>query len=319
MSKVPDDDGGGILMPILASLLVVVGIGTAGLFGLIGYIGHSTQNQYESSSTGDTSQVRSQTPAQPVQNQVENWRDSSQPDAGNTETNIDMDSIEKSISDKVPQEYKSSEWFLVNCDTATGESVFVDMQIDQGNDDMDAALSLSADYYEIAKNQIENADTQFESFSMTVVNKGAPVGLFSTVDGEIFTVISNGKKSEIAISDHQAESDPKQGQTSNGGAGTASSGTTQGQSQTATPNHSTAKPQTGGTTDRGSGNWGEDSTTKEITGSLSRTAYWVNGGKSYHFTKDCPSLSRSTNIKSGTLQDALNAGKTDPCNNCAGG
>lgn len=70
---------------------------------------------------------------------------------------------------------------------------------------------------------------------------------------------------------------------------------------------------------KGGGNWGEDSTTNEITGSLFKTAYWVNSGKSYHFTQDCPSLSRSTNIKSGTLQDALNAGKTDPCNNCAGG
>ena len=36
MSKLPDDDSGGALMPILVSLLVVVGIGTAGLFGYIG-------------------------------------------------------------------------------------------------------------------------------------------------------------------------------------------------------------------------------------------------------------------------------------------
>lgn len=68
-----------------------------------------------------------------------------------------------------------------------------------------------------------------------------------------------------------------------------------------------------------SGNWGEDSTTDEITGPLARTAYWVSGGKSYHFSSNCPSLSRSTNIQTGTLQDALNAGKTDPCNNCANG
>lgn len=68
-----------------------------------------------------------------------------------------------------------------------------------------------------------------------------------------------------------------------------------------------------------SGSWGESSTTNEITGNFSRTAYWTNGGKSYHFSADCPSLSRSKNIQSGTLQDALNAGKKDPCNNCANG
>lgn len=65
--------------------------------------------------------------------------------------------------------------------------------------------------------------------------------------------------------------------------------------------------------------WGDSSTTNEITGNLSRTAYWTTGGKSYHFSSSCPSLSRSKNIKSGTLQQALNAGKKDPCNNCANG
>lgn len=68
-----------------------------------------------------------------------------------------------------------------------------------------------------------------------------------------------------------------------------------------------------------SSTWGQDSTTNEITGDLSRAAYWTSGGKSYHFDSNCPSLSKSKNIKSGTLQDALNAGKKDPCNNCAGG
>lgn len=64
---------------------------------------------------------------------------------------------------------------------------------------------------------------------------------------------------------------------------------------------------------------GTSSITNEITGDLSRTAYWVDGGESYHFSRGCRSLARSTNIHEGTLQDALNAGKTDPCNNCAGG
>lgn len=68
-----------------------------------------------------------------------------------------------------------------------------------------------------------------------------------------------------------------------------------------------------------SGSWGNGSTTNEITGSLNRTAYWTPKGKSYHFSKSCPSLARSKTIRTGTLQDALNAGKKDPCNNCAGG
>lgn len=65
--------------------------------------------------------------------------------------------------------------------------------------------------------------------------------------------------------------------------------------------------------------WGEDNTTSEVTGDRGRTAYWMPNGKSYHFTDSCPSLSRSKTICTGTLQDALDAGKTDPCNNCAYG
>lgn len=78
-----------------------------------------------------------------------------------------------------------------------------------------------------------------------------------------------------------------------------------------------SKPQA--TVGNGGGSWGEDRTTNEITGDLNRTAYWTKSGKSYHFSKDCPSLSKSKSISSGTLQEALNVGKTDPCNNCAGG
>lgn len=80
----------------------------------------------------------------------------------------------------------------------------------------------------------------------------------------------------------------------------------------------------GGNSSSGSGSGnsnssGGSSITNEITGNLGRTAYWTPGGRSYHFSSNCRSLSRSRNIRQGTLQNALNAGKTDPCNNCAGG
>lgn len=59
--------------------------------------------------------------------------------------------------------------------------------------------------------------------------------------------------------------------------------------------------------------------TDEITGPLSKTTYWTPKGKSYHFSSGCRTLSRSKTIYSGTLQEARDAGKTDPCNVCAGG
>lgn len=44
--------------------------------------------------------------------------------------------------------------------------------------------------------------------------------------------------------------------------------------------------------------------------------YWTASGKSYHSTSGCPTLKRSKNIYSGSLNDARNAGKFDPCNIC---
>ena len=46
------------------------------------------------------------------------------------------------------------------------------------------------------------------------------------------------------------------------------------------------------------------------------TVYWVPKGYSYHSTESCPSLWRSPLIISGTMEEAFEAGKTDPCDNC---
>ena len=60
-------------------------------------------------------------------------------------------------------------------------------------------------------------------------------------------------------------------------------------------------------------------TTPEQAAGDTRTAYWTNGGKSYHFSENCTSLKRSKNINRGTVQEAVNKGKSDPCNLCANG
>lgn len=48
----------------------------------------------------------------------------------------------------------------------------------------------------------------------------------------------------------------------------------------------------------------------------SAMVYWTPNGKSYHTTSGCSTLSRSKTILSGTLDEAMAAGKTDPCNVC---
>lgn len=44
--------------------------------------------------------------------------------------------------------------------------------------------------------------------------------------------------------------------------------------------------------------------------------YWTSGGEVWHSTKDCPSLKRSKNIHSGSIEQARTAGKDRPCKNC---
>lgn len=47
-----------------------------------------------------------------------------------------------------------------------------------------------------------------------------------------------------------------------------------------------------------------------------KTVYWTPNGKSYHYKKDCKTLSRSKTIIEGTLKEAIDLGKSDPCDIC---
>jgi len=44
--------------------------------------------------------------------------------------------------------------------------------------------------------------------------------------------------------------------------------------------------------------------------------YWTSGGTVYHYSKDCSSLSRSKAIESGSIEDAIDAGKSKACSIC---
>lgn len=49
------------------------------------------------------------------------------------------------------------------------------------------------------------------------------------------------------------------------------------------------------------------------------TYYWTSKGKSYHADKGCRTLARSKTVLSGTKEQAIQSGHSDPCNVCAGG
>ena len=47
------------------------------------------------------------------------------------------------------------------------------------------------------------------------------------------------------------------------------------------------------------------------------TVFWTPGGKVYHTDRSCYHLAKSTNVCSGSVTDALEAGKTGLCSSCA--
>lgn len=46
------------------------------------------------------------------------------------------------------------------------------------------------------------------------------------------------------------------------------------------------------------------------------TVYWVKGGKVWHTHDDCGSLKDSSDVLSGSIEDALEAGKERICSRC---
>lgn len=75
------------------------------------------------------------------------------------------------------------------------------------------------------------------------------------------------------------------------------------------PNDKPAQPQQSSTGDSSSASVSSGQT-------AAATVYWTPGGKSYHNSRDCSTLKRSKTINEGSLNDALAAGKADPCNVC---
>ena len=65
-------------------------------------------------------------------------------------------------------------------------------------------------------------------------------------------------------------------------------------------------------------NISETTAAPETTAAINQeqTVYWVKNGEVWHISINCPSLARSKNILSGSLDDAMAAGKERACKRC---
>lgn len=112
---------------------------------------------------------------------------------------LDLDALSAEILAAIPAAYQGSDWNNVTCDEGVDGFVFVIMQVDQKSDDTDAALALAAECYAVAREKVEGAGVTFDSVSVSVVNNGAALGIYATEDGKNFTLVSDGKRTEVSL------------------------------------------------------------------------------------------------------------------------
>ena len=84
--------------------------------------------------------------------------------------------------------------------------------------------------------------------------------------------------------------------------------------ETTSPPETTAPPETTSTPETTAAAQMETPTVSDTPQTV--TVYWVKSGEVWHISLDCPSLSRSKNILSGTAEEAMSAGKSRVCKRC---
>ena len=137
--------------------------------------------------------------------------------------------------------------------------------------------------------------------------KGSGVKVFRTDENGTVVATSNG--SEISFNTSPGSyNGAKETTESLGNTASNNSSNSSNQSSGSKPGTSNSSKPSGGSSSSGSSG---TTTNEPATGS--RTVYWVSGGKSYHYSKSCPTLSRSKNILEGP---ANKCPKTDPCDKC---
>ena len=109
----------------------------------------------------------------------------------------EADAIAADFEALFPEEYREDYTFNVQVDPYNDGTFAVLAQVDQESDDTDAAFTIVTEYYSKALEIAEQHNAVVSSYSMVVVNKGAPVGMYQTEDGVTYTLTINGQQTEI--------------------------------------------------------------------------------------------------------------------------
>lgn len=133
------------------------------------------------------------------------------------------------------------------------------------------------------------------------------------------TIVATSDGSKITFNTQPGSYAARNESTTNSKSTTSNTNTTDSKSATNNKGGTTSSNSSSKTTTSGSEKTSSESSTTVVTPSTpnknnaDRIVYWTPKGKSYHFSKDCPTLSRSKTILSGPLSECP---KSDPCDRC---
>ena len=122
----------------------------------------------------------------------------------NSSTSIDVTDPEPSISaetldnlnrlwkNSFPDSQKNNSWFKSEVLENWDNTIIFEAQINQDNDDVEAALQLADSYYPIASSLASASNLTIARYDIMVVNNGAPVASISTENGEKYSIVKDG-------------------------------------------------------------------------------------------------------------------------------
>jgi type IV secretory pathway VirB10-like protein len=112
----------------------------------------------------------------------------------------DKDTINAALESGFPEAYQDK-WFFAYCSLTgdTERAVSVSVKVNLGKEDADAAQELAGECFAVARDAVEENGGEIIMCDITVVDDGAPLGIYMTADGKNYTIIQNGKRTQVTL------------------------------------------------------------------------------------------------------------------------
>ncbi len=113
---------------------------------------------------------------------------------------IELKSLEASILDAIPKDYYSETWSYVELEKLQNDTVRITIQIDLADESDDKVQKAVKECFDSANNVMTDAGVHYEMIDIMVVNNGDLIGIYSSENGTNFSLLKDGKQTDITLS-----------------------------------------------------------------------------------------------------------------------